>query len=94
MTETKKIGMARLEAAMERLFRIDRIERGFVGRIDRKDKEGLREKCAEVCADPALTPCADVRRQDAPSALSHTLGTTYQPGAAHEAAAPDEGCPF
>ena len=75
---------------MERLFRIDHIERGFVGRIDRKDKEGLREKCAEVRAEPAPTPCADLRRQGASSALSHTLGTTYQPGAAHEASAPDD----
>jgi RecA-family ATPase len=94
MAESKKIGAARLEAAMERLFRIDHIERGFVGRIDRKDKEGLREKCAEVRAELAPTPCADVRRQGAPTALSHTLGTTYQPGAAHEAAPPAQDCPF
>ena len=90
MAESKKIGVRRLEAAMERLFRIERIERGFVGRIDQKDKEGLREKCAEVRADPALTPRADVRSQSAPSALPHTLDTTYQSGAPHEAAAPDE----
>ncbi|MGZ5782830.1 MAG: AAA family ATPase, partial [Croceibacterium sp.] len=89
MAESKKIGVARLEAAMERLFRIEKVERGFVGRIDRKDKEGLREKCAEVRAEPAPTGCADVRPPSAPSALSHTLGTSYQPGAAHEAAAPE-----
>lgn len=72
MAESKKIGRERLEAAMERLFRINAIERGFVGRIDRKDKEGLRERCAEVRADPAPTGCADVRSQGAPSALSRT----------------------
>ena len=81
MAESKRIGRERLEAAMERLFRINAIERGFVGRIDRKDKEGLRETCAEVCADPAPTGCADVRSQGAPSALSRTLYTTYIPGA-------------
>jgi RecA-family ATPase len=89
MAESKKIGAARLEAAMDRLFRIKCIERGFVGRIDRKDKEGLRE-CAEVRAEGALTGRADVRRQGAPSALSHTPSTTYYPGAAHTAAAPDD----
>lgn len=79
MAESKKIGRARLEAAMERLFRFKAIERGFVGRIDRKDKEGLRE-CAEVRADHALPPRADVRPQGAPSAPSHTLYTTYITG--------------
>lgn len=95
MPESKRIGMARLEAAMERLFRIGRIERGFVGRIDRKDKYGLRE-CAEVRADPAPTPRADVRRQGAPSAPAHTPIPTVYPGAAIAAAAPDtepETCP-
>lgn len=61
MAESKGIGSERLEQAMERLFRRNIIERGFVGRIDRKDKEGLRLRCAEVCAEPALTGCADVR---------------------------------
>lgn len=55
MAESKGIGRQRLEAALDRLFRIDLIERGFVGRINRKDREGLREKRADLRADPALT---------------------------------------
>ena len=72
MAESKTIGSARLEAAMERLFRIDHIERGFVGHIDRKDKEGLREKCAEVRAEPAPTPCADLPPTKARRVRCHT----------------------
>lgn len=59
MPEAKGIGKARLEAAMDRLYRIDAIERGYLWRADRKDKFGLREKCADPRADPALTGCAD-----------------------------------
>lgn len=77
MAESKKIGAARLEAAMERLFRIDQLERGFVGRIDRKDKEGLREKCAEVRAELAPTACADVRDASAPRCAEVRSHTPY-----------------
>lgn len=59
MPEAKGIGKARLEAAMDRLYRTDTIERGFLWRADRKDKYGLRERCADPRADPALTGCAD-----------------------------------
>lgn len=61
MAESKDIGRARLEAALDRLFRAGEIERGFVCRSDRKDREGLRRKCADLRADPAPTGCADVR---------------------------------
>src|SRR3546814_18054745 len=59
MPEAKGIGKARLEAAMDSLYRIAAIERGYLWRADRKDKFGLREKCADARADPALTGCAD-----------------------------------
>src|SRR3546814_20564791 len=59
MPEAKGIGNARLEAALDRLYRIDAIERGYLWRADRTDKFGLREKCADPRADPALTGCAD-----------------------------------
>jgi RecA-family ATPase len=90
MAEAKGLREQRFEAAMERLFRVGRIERGVVCNVGRKDREGLLEKCADVRADPALTGCADVRQQGAPSALSHTPSTTYILGAAQEPAAPHE----
>src|SRR3546814_15170111 len=55
MPEAKGIGKARLEAAMDRLYRIDAIERGYLWRADRQDKFGLREKCADPRDDPTLT---------------------------------------
>jgi hypothetical protein len=88
MPESKGIGRARLEAALDRLFRIGAIERGFVGRINRKDKEGLRETCADLCADPAPTVCADVRSAPAPTcAVSHPIPKGIS-GAAHGPTAP------
>lgn len=82
MPEAKGIGKARLEQAMDRLYRIDAIERGFLWRADRKDREGLREKCADPRADPALTGCADPAPTPAPTATTHTLYTTYIDGQA------------
>lgn len=80
MAESKRIGRARLEAAMDRLFRIDAIGVGLVCRTGRKDRFGLLRKCADPCADPALTACADVRDVDAPTCADvrpHTPYTTY-----------------
>lgn len=77
MPESKGIGRGRLEAALDRLFRVDEIERGFLWRADRKDVFGLRRKCADLRADPAPTGCADMRREEAPTcAVSHP-STTY-----------------
>lgn len=90
MAEAKGLTEARLEAALERLFRADRIARGVVCNVGRKDREGIIEKCADVRADPALTGCADVRPSSAPSAPAHTPYTTYNPGAASWPAAPDD----
>lgn len=87
MPEAKGIGKARLEAAMDRLYRIDAIERGFLWRADRKDKFGLREKCADPRADPALTRCADPALTTRRHALSHTPYINIS-GAAHGPAAP------
>lgn len=95
MPESKGIGVRRLEAAMDRLFRIGVIERGYLWREDRKDKFGLRRTCADPAqsaptprADPAPTRCADpapTPRQ--PRAHTHPISKDI-PGAAHEAAAP------
>lgn len=51
MTEAKGVTLPRLEAAMDRLFRVGAIERGFLFRMDGKDKSGLREVSAELPAD-------------------------------------------
>lgn len=80
MPESRGIGAARLEAAMDRLFRQGRIERGSIGRNPhrRKDLDGLRladDECADLCADPAPTSAPSLRapRADpAPTAPSHT----------------------
>lgn len=88
MPEAKGIGKARLEEAMDRLYRVNAIERGFLWRADRKDRFGLREKCADPCADPALTGCADPAPTPRRPAFSHTPYTTYREGAAPQAVAP------
>lgn len=64
MPEAKGMPALRLEAAMDRLFRIGAIERGFLFREDGKDKSGLRETSADLAdlpADLPRTPVADVR---------------------------------
>lgn len=89
MPEAKGSNKGRLEAAMDRLFRIDTIERGFLWRVDRKDKFGVRLKCADGCADPALTRCADPALTARRPALTHTPYINIS-GAASEAAAPGQ----
>ncbi len=88
MAEAKGIGRARLDAAMDRLFRLESIERGFLWRTDRKDRFGLRERCADPRADPALTGCADVRPLPAPTAPSLTLPLKGETGGASEGPPP------
>lgn len=91
MPESKRIGRSRLEAAMERLFRLGTIERGFVYRDlgEGKDRFGLRRASADLSADVPLTPPADVPLTTRRPPPAHTLYTTYISGAAHEPAAPD-----
>lgn len=91
MSESKRIGRARLEAAMDRLYRSGAIERGFVYRdtSEGKDRSGLRRPTADPSADHPLTGSADVplttRRPPPPhpSPLKGGLGA-----APSEAAAP------
>lgn len=90
MAEAKGATAPRLEAAMDRLFRLGRIARGVVCNIGRKDREGLIE-CADPRADLALTRCADVRGVGAPTCADvrpHTPHTSYGTGAALTAAPP------
>jgi len=64
MPESRKMGKKRLEAAMDRLFRIGRIERAELWRgDDRKMIFGLRETpgwgAGNAAGNPAQTPCAN-----------------------------------
>ena len=97
MPESKRIGAHRLEAAMDRLFRINQIERGFLWRDggEGKDKIGLRRKSAELAKAPAdlpadhpLTGPVDPPLTARRLPLTHTPSTTYYSGAAHGPAAP------
>lgn len=97
MVESKGVGKLRLERAMDRLFRIGVVERGFLWRKDRKDKFGLRRTCVDPAqgaptprADPALTPRADPALTPLqPVDNSHPI-YKYIPGAASAGPAPVE----
>ncbi len=91
MAESDRIGRARLEAAMDRLFRIGAIERGFVHRdcAEGKDRFGVRRPPADLSADHPLTGSADVPLTTRRPPPAHTPYTTYISGAASEAAAPN-----
>ncbi len=87
MPESKGIGKARLEAAMDRPFRLGEIERGLLPwRHDRKPVEGL-QRCANARANPAPTGCANGREQYAP-----TRANTHSPYCVREGGA-DDGPP-
>ncbi|MEN2787857.1 AAA family ATPase [Sphingomonas qilianensis] len=91
MPESKRIGKGRLEAAMERLIRVNRIERALLPwKRDRKDVFGLRLTCADGCADAASAHCADAPDVSAPNAPdTHSISKDIS-GAATGAAAPIE----
>lgn len=89
MAEAKGFKKHQLDAAMDRLFRAGEIEIGLVCRTGRKDRFGLRRKCADLCADPAPTPRADRAPTARRPAPTHTPYTTYNPGAALGHAAPE-----
>ncbi|MFC3593155.1 AAA family ATPase [Novosphingobium piscinae] len=90
MPEAKGCTRARFEAAMERLYRLGEIETGLVCRTGRKDRFGLRRKCADLRADPAPTVCADPAPTPRRPAPSHTLCTTYMTGGAEDGPPPSQ----
>lgn len=92
MAESKKIGRPRLEAAMDRLFRTNAIERGFLFRdaSEGKDRHGLRRASADLSADLPLTGSADVPMTTRRPPPAHTLYTTYIEEAGLKAAAPSQ----
>ncbi|GAB7550710.1 hypothetical protein NRB_02040 [Novosphingobium sp. 11B] len=89
MPEAKGYKKQHLEAAMERLFRTGEIEVGVVCRTGRKDRVGIRRKCADgalsgcadLRADPAPTGCADPALTPRRRAPSHTPSTNVLYGA-------------
>ncbi|MDF0487164.1 AAA family ATPase [Sphingomonas sp. H39-1-10] len=95
MAEAKGLKRKRLEAAMDRLFRIGAIERGFLYRDtgEGKDIYGLREATGE---QPETSP--ETSRKHLPEGSGNPQETTgntppiykYIPGAATRAAAPDD----
>lgn len=99
MPESKGIGRKRLTDAMDRLFRIEQIERGFIYRdtAEGKDIHGLRETSGEsregsgnLSGNLPETPSGNLRKP-AENDRKHTpLDTTYQSGAASWPAAPDD----
>jgi hypothetical protein len=75
MPESKGIGQQRLTAAMDRLFRIGRIERGFVCRDTerRRDQHGLievQQAQQTTASNRAQTPATDRTEPDAQTATN------------------------
>lgn len=95
MTESNKVGKARLEAAMDRLFAKGAIERGFLWRdtTEGKDRFGLREAPANGPANDPPTRSANDRQ---PTPLTPPTDppthpyTTYMDGGAFEGPPPSE----
>lgn len=93
MPESKSIGKIRLEQAMDRLFRIGKIERSELWKgPDRKAVFGLRETAGNGAANTmratreTVSETAENRAGNAPT--THTI-YKYIPGAALRADAPD-----
>lgn len=90
MAESKHLGKARLAAAMDRLYRIGSIERGFLWRDtgEGRDVFGLRRRSANASANDPQTRVANAREQyPQPSENIHPISYDNK-GAAIGAAAP------
>lgn len=83
MPEGKRVGKARLDAAMDRLFRIGRIERAELWKgPDRKPVIGLREVRETGAGNGAETRCGNAENHRAETREEHTPYTTYREGGA------------
>lgn len=98
MPESKSIGRKRLTDAMDRLFRIEHIERGFIYRdtAEGKDIYGLRETSGDgregsgnLSGNLPETPSGNFRKPAENDRKHSPLNTTYYSGAASGSAAPD-----
>jgi hypothetical protein len=74
MPESKGVGRSRLEAAMDRLFRVGKIERGVVGRYrgEGKDIIGLRRTSDDLSDDVPMAPSDDVPMTTRRPPIAHT----------------------
>lgn len=92
MQESNRIGKSRLEAAMDRLFRIGKIERAELWKgDDRKPIFGLRETAGNGAVNtvaPTRETVGKTRENRAGNADETHTYTTYSTGAAFGAAAP------
>lgn len=93
MAESKGIGKARLDKAMNRLFRIGKIERGELWKgDDRKPVFGLRETAGNGAGDTVRetreTVLNTAENRAGNAGETHTYSIYTIQGAAHEAAAP------
>ncbi|MDZ7895442.1 MAG: AAA family ATPase [Sphingobium sp.] len=96
MAESKTIGKARLEQAMERLFTTGQIERARLWKgDDRKDVFGLRETAGNGAGNGAATLCANAGNGAASpqnsaraTQVTHTLPLKGEEGAAPGSLAP------
>ncbi|WP_324742076.1 AAA family ATPase [Tsuneonella sp. CC-YZS046] len=91
MVEAKGMKKERLVEAMDRLFRIGAIERGFLWRdtAEGKDIFGLRET-GNVTGNRPETTSANDRKPAESDRKTHPIDTTYQSGAASQSAAPED----
>ncbi|WP_070151086.1 AAA family ATPase [Sphingobium phenoxybenzoativorans] len=72
MPESKNIGRRRLEQAMDRLFRLGKIERSELWRgADRKPVFGLRETCGKPAGNPSTDLASDTKN---PAEISQKSG--------------------
>lgn len=91
MPESKGIGKARLERAMERLFKLGRIERSELWKgEDRKPVYGLREVAGDGAGDGAAHTMRATRETASKAAESRAgdAGNTHTPPKGGEGAAP------
>jgi len=96
MPESKRIGKTRLEAAMDRLFKIGQIKRDFVCRdtIRRRDLHGLieaPESASNAASNGAQTGATNCVKPEAQTATNtHPIPKGIR-GAAHGSVAPHTG---
>lgn len=93
LNDSKGIGKARLEAAMERLLSIGAIEKGELPwkKPDRHQAIGLRETAADGAVNPAVDGAADVRQTPPNTAQNHAgdAARSHPSYYVREGAAPD-----
>lgn len=89
MPEAKGVGKERLERAMDRLFRLGKIERAELWKgADRKPVYGLRERAGNAAGNGAETRCGNAGNPSAETRATHTPLLRKGTGAAFQGFAP------